>query len=157
MIRRLAILLAVILLPCFSITASSKCACLLITIEVQIRGQIKAEQSVLADIDPGSSWSFQLAGSTANHFVIQVPFNSYSGRGLFTGDRCNRKLRTITVMLQDWLHGVDALELKFPADFVSDREGYYHVREKVVLDVDHVGPPWVRKTEQASAEPQPQK
>jgi hypothetical protein len=60
-------------------------------------------------------------------------------------------------MLQDWLHGVDALELKFPADFVSDREGYYHVREKVVLDVDHVGPPWVRKTEQASAEPQPQK
>jgi hypothetical protein len=141
MIRRLTPLLAVVLVPSFSIPGYAKCACLLITIEVEVRGQVKAEQSVMTDVDPPSSWSLQLPGSSPNHFVIQVPFNTYSGRGLFVEDHCNRKPRTITVMLQHWLHTQDWHQLKFPDDFVADREGYYHAREKVVLDADHAGLP----------------
>jgi hypothetical protein len=55
-------------------------------------------------------------------------------------------------MLPDWLKTVDGLELLFPDDFVAERDGYFHTRRKVVLDVDHVGPPWIRKSGDAASE-----
>jgi hypothetical protein len=157
MIRPSMRLLALVFILGFSIPGYSKCACLIMTIEVEVRGQVKPEQSVMADVAPESFWSFQLAGSSANHFVIQIPFDTFSGQSPFGGDRCSRAPRTIAVMLQDWLQTVDAFELKFPQDFVSDRVGYYHAREKVVLDVDHVGPPWIRSTGKPAMKSSPKK
>jgi hypothetical protein len=142
MIYRFVLLQTLILFPCFSILGHAKCASLLITIQVEVRGELRGEQSVMAVVDPHSFWSFQLAGSTPNHFVIQVPFNTFSGRDLV--DRCKRTPRTITILLQDWLQTVDGVDLKFPNDFVSKREGYYQARKTVTLDVNHVGPPFIR-------------
>jgi hypothetical protein len=104
MIRRLTLLLALVLAPSLAIPGYAKCACLSVTFQVEVRGQINAEQSVTADVDPYRSWQLLLAGSSPNHLVIQVPFDQFSGRSFFTGDRCNRKPRTITVMVRHWLH-----------------------------------------------------
>lgn len=73
MIRLSAPLLAVLMAFSFSVPAHSKCACLLITIEVDVRGQAKSEQSVMADIDPGSFWSVQLAGDSPNNLSSRSP------------------------------------------------------------------------------------
>jgi len=145
-----------LLLLSFSIPGSAKCPCLFITIEVEVRGRVKPEQCVMADVDPDSHWSFRLAGSSASHFVIQIPFNTFSGRYLGS-DHCKRKPRTIAVMLQDWLQTVDGVELKYPDDFVADQEWSYHAREKVVLDANHVGPPWIRKSGRPASKLPPKK
>jgi hypothetical protein len=144
MTSRFVLLLALILFPGFSILGHAKCVCLLITIQVEVRGELRGEQSVMAVVDPDSVWSFQLAGSTPNHFVIQVPFDTYSGTGPGNVDRCKRTPRTISIRLQDWLQGVDEVDLKFPKDFVSKPEGYYQARKTVTLDVNHAGPPFKR-------------
>jgi hypothetical protein len=137
MIGRLTHLLAFMLAPSSSIPGYAKCAGPVIRIEAEVRGQVKAEQRVMAHVDPDNEWSL-LAGGSPNHFVIEVSFSTYSGHGFFTGDRCNRKLRTITVLLQDGSQTLDSIKLKFPDDFVADREGYFGARERVVLDADHV-------------------
>jgi len=144
MTSRFVLLLALILPPWFSILGHAKCACWPITIQVEVRGELRGEQSVMVIVEPESVWSFQLAGSTPNHFVIQVPFDTYSGTGPGNVDRCKRTARTVSIMLQDWLQGVDGVDLKFPKDFVSTPEGYYRARWTVTLDVNHVGPPFTR-------------
>jgi hypothetical protein len=146
MIARLALLIFFTLPLGFPSVALSKCAELLITIDGEIRGQPKREESVMVDVLPDSFWSFQLAGASPTHFVVQVPFDTFSGRGPFGPDRCTRRPKTITLMLQDWLQTVDGIELQYPDDFIADHEGNYRSREKVVLDVNHVGPPWIRRT-----------
>jgi len=149
MIPRLTFLLAILLVLSFSVQGHAKCSVLIITIEVEVLGQVKPDQSVTVDVAPQASWSFLLAGSSPNRFFIQIPFSTVSGRGFFE-ERCNRKPRTITVTLRRWMQRVDAIELKYPDDFVEDRTGN-HPREKVVLDVDHVGPPWIRKAGNAAS------
>ena len=147
---RMASILSIVMMLGTPSAGNSKCGMLLITIEVEVRGQVKAGQSIMVDIEPEAYWSFQLAGSSPNHFVIQIPFGTFSGRNASGMETCERTPRTIAVMLQDWLQTVDALELTFPDDFAADKDGHYHARGKVVLDVNHVGPPWIRKSKRAA-------
>jgi hypothetical protein len=154
---RLELLLVVMLLVGFSTVGFAKCGALLITIEGEVRGKAKPEQGVTVDVQPDSYWSFQLAGNSPAHFVIQVPFSTFSGRSTFGSDRCERTPRTIAVMLQDWLQTVDGVELKYPEDFAVDQEGSSHARDKVILDVNHVGPPWIRKSGRGSSKLAPKR
>jgi len=151
MIKRLFATTWLMAVLCFPASGLAKCAALLITIEGEVRGQAKPEESVTVDVQPESYWSFQLVGNSPQHFIIQVPFDTFSSYTPLSGHRCDRRPKTITVTLQDWLQGVDGVELMFPDDFVADKRGDYHAVEKVVLDVDHIGLPWIRKLQSHKA------